>query len=39
MPAFATARQAMISRSRASMMNAPRTMSPFQQANSTPPLH
>jgi hypothetical protein len=36
MPAFATARQAMISRSWASMMKAPRTTSPFQQVNSKP---
>ena len=36
MPAFTTARQAMSSRSWASMMNAPLTMSPFQQVNSKP---
>jgi hypothetical protein len=38
-PAFTTVRQAMISRSWASMMKAPRTMSPFQQVNSNPSLH
>jgi hypothetical protein len=38
-PALTTARQAMISRSWASMMKAPRTMSPFQQVNSNPSEH
>ena len=38
-PAFTTARQAMISRSWASMMKAPRTTSPFQQVNPNPSLH
>jgi hypothetical protein len=33
MPIFATAHQETISRSWASMMKAPRTMSPFQQVN------
>ena len=39
MPAFATAHQAMTSRSWASMMKAPRTTSPFQQVNSKPSEH
>jgi transposase len=36
MPAFTIARQEMISRECSSMMNAPRTTSPFQQGNSKP---
>jgi hypothetical protein len=35
MPAFATAVQAMISRSKASMMKAKRMTSPFKQVNSS----
>ncbi len=39
MPAFTTTRQAMISRSLASMTNALLTMSPSQQVNSNPSEH
>ncbi|MNL17396.1 hypothetical protein D3C87_1384880 [compost metagenome] len=39
MPALATAVQAMISRSKASMMKARRMTSPFQQVNSSPSEH
>jgi hypothetical protein len=38
-PALITARHAMVSRTWASMMNAPLTMSPFQQVYSNPSEH